>query len=208
VCHDTCQLLACARAGVDVGLPQLGYQQVPAVEDVKRQIAVAAVVAVEEASLLVSVQRIVGGIEVEDDALVPVIIPRSRTDVAAANVTLYSDAIPAFWHGEEVPESRLIRLSYAPGRDGYLELAVPRGRHCPHQHEICNYFRHYYLEATISLPHQIFRSSRLSRSIALLAIISIANVCSTAPAAGPDRRSPSAVFATSGLFFWNSGLTL
>ena len=29
-----------------------------------------------------------------------------------------------------------------------------------------------------------------------------------APAAGPDRRSPSAVFATSGLFFWNSGLTL
>ncbi len=47
----------------------LADQQVPAAEHVERQIAVAVVVAVEEAPLLVAVQRIVGGIEIEDDLL-------------------------------------------------------------------------------------------------------------------------------------------
>jgi hypothetical protein len=42
---------------------------VPPSEDVERQVAVRAVVAVIEAAFLASVQRIVGGIEVEDDAL-------------------------------------------------------------------------------------------------------------------------------------------
>jgi hypothetical protein len=36
-------------------------------EDVKRQVAVAIVIAVEEAPLLVPVKRVVGGIEIEDD---------------------------------------------------------------------------------------------------------------------------------------------
>ena len=39
----------------------------PATEDVEWQVAVAVIIAVEEAAFLVAVQRIVGGIEVEDD---------------------------------------------------------------------------------------------------------------------------------------------
>ena len=41
----------------------------PAAEDVERQIAVAVVVAVEEAPFLVAMQRVVGGVEIEDDLL-------------------------------------------------------------------------------------------------------------------------------------------
>src|SRR5215467_11217764 len=40
-----------------------------AAEDVQRQIAIAVVIAVKEAALLVPVQRVVGGIEVENDSL-------------------------------------------------------------------------------------------------------------------------------------------
>jgi hypothetical protein len=40
---------------------------VPAAEDVKRQVAVAVVVAVEKAAFLMAMQRIVGGIEIEND---------------------------------------------------------------------------------------------------------------------------------------------
>ena len=58
-----------ARAGVDVGGAQLGRQQMPAAEHVQRQIAVAVVIAVEEAPLLMPVQRVVGGVEIEDDLL-------------------------------------------------------------------------------------------------------------------------------------------
>jgi hypothetical protein len=39
----------------------------PAAEHVQGQIAVAAVVAVEEAALLLTVQRVVGRVEIEDD---------------------------------------------------------------------------------------------------------------------------------------------
>ena len=53
--------------GVDVRAPQLGREQVPAAEHVERQVAVAVVVAMEEPALLMAVQRIVGGIEIEDD---------------------------------------------------------------------------------------------------------------------------------------------
>ena len=55
--------------GVDVGAAQLGCEQVPAAEDVEWKITIAIVVAVEEAALLVAVQGIVGGVEVEDDVL-------------------------------------------------------------------------------------------------------------------------------------------
>ena len=54
---------------VDVGTAQLGRQQMPAAEDVERQIAVAVVIAVEEAPFLMAVQRVVGGVEIEDDLL-------------------------------------------------------------------------------------------------------------------------------------------
>ena len=53
--------------GVDVRAAQLGCQQLIAAEHIKRQIAVAIVVAVEEAAFLTAVQRIIGGVEIEDD---------------------------------------------------------------------------------------------------------------------------------------------
>ena len=40
-----------------------------AAENVKRQVAVAVVIAVEEAALLMAMQRVVGGVDVEDDLL-------------------------------------------------------------------------------------------------------------------------------------------
>ncbi len=55
-------------AGVDVRLPQLGREQVIAAEHVKRQIAVAVVVAVEQATLLRPMPRIVRGVEIKRDA--------------------------------------------------------------------------------------------------------------------------------------------
>ena len=48
---------------------QLGRQQVPAAEHIERQVTVAVVIAVEEPALLMAVQRIVRGVEVEDDLL-------------------------------------------------------------------------------------------------------------------------------------------
>ena len=66
------------RAGgpVDVGGAQLGAEQEPAAEDVERQVAIAVVVAMEEArsaraphAFLLAVDRVVGGVEVEHDLL-------------------------------------------------------------------------------------------------------------------------------------------
>src|SRR5207237_1220257 len=48
---------------------ELGGEQMAATEDVQRQVAVGVVVAVEEAALLVAVQGIVGGIQIEHDRL-------------------------------------------------------------------------------------------------------------------------------------------
>ena len=56
-----------AGGRVDVRPPELGGEQVPAAEYVQRQIAVAVVIAVEEPAFLMAVQRIIRGIEVEDD---------------------------------------------------------------------------------------------------------------------------------------------
>ena len=67
--HDRGELLDAARAGVDVGGAQARTQQRLAPEDVQRQVAVVAVVAVEEAPLLVAVEWVIGGIEIEPDLL-------------------------------------------------------------------------------------------------------------------------------------------
>ena len=67
--NDAGHLLDGTGGGIDVGAPQLRRQQVAAAEHVKRQVAVAVVVAVEEPPLLVAVQRVVGGVEVEHDLL-------------------------------------------------------------------------------------------------------------------------------------------
>ena len=45
----------------------LGSQQIPASEDIERQIAVAVVIAEGEAPLLMPVQRVVGGVQVENN---------------------------------------------------------------------------------------------------------------------------------------------
>ena len=59
------------RAGrrIQVGAPQLGDQQMAAAEDVERQIAVAIVIAVEEPTFLLAVQRIIGRIQIKNDLL-------------------------------------------------------------------------------------------------------------------------------------------
>src|SRR6478735_9404264 len=67
--YDPLDLLHAARTGVNVGSPQLGEQEVPPAEHVERQITVAVVIAVEEAALLMPVQRIVGSVEIKDNLL-------------------------------------------------------------------------------------------------------------------------------------------
>ena len=64
---DPGDLVLGAGAGIDVGASELGRQQVPAAEDVQRQIAVALVIAMEEPAFLMAVHQIVGGIQVEHD---------------------------------------------------------------------------------------------------------------------------------------------
>ncbi len=67
--NNALELLLTPRRRVDVRRPQPRAQQMLAAEDVQRQVAVVAVVAVEEAALLLAVQRVVGGVEVEHDLL-------------------------------------------------------------------------------------------------------------------------------------------
>jgi hypothetical protein len=64
--YDPGDFLLGAGGSIDVGGPELGEQQLAAAENVKRQIAVALVVAVEEAALLIAVDRIVRGVQIED----------------------------------------------------------------------------------------------------------------------------------------------
>ncbi len=65
--HDACDLVDSPGGAVDVGLAQLGRQQVVVAGDVERQVAEAVVIAVEEPAFLVSVDGIVGGVQVERD---------------------------------------------------------------------------------------------------------------------------------------------
>ena len=66
---DARRLLDRARRRIDVGGPQLRRQQVATAEDVERQVTVATIVAVEKPPFLLAVQRVVGGVEIEDDLL-------------------------------------------------------------------------------------------------------------------------------------------
>ena len=65
--HDAFDLLDRAGRGVDVGAPELRRQQLLAAEHVQRQVAVAIVIAVEEAAFLMAVQRSISGVEIKDD---------------------------------------------------------------------------------------------------------------------------------------------
>jgi len=58
-----------ARRGISVGATQFGRQEMPAVEDIQRQVAVDAVVAMKEVTFLLAVQRIVRGVQIQDDLL-------------------------------------------------------------------------------------------------------------------------------------------
>jgi hypothetical protein len=66
---DASHFILGAGGRVDVRAPELGREQVPATEHVQRQIAVAVVIAMEEAALLMPVQRVIRGVEVENDFL-------------------------------------------------------------------------------------------------------------------------------------------
>src|SRR5262249_21326631 len=61
-CHGTCSAIYIRRA-------QLRCQQMPPADDIERHIAVTIIVAMEEASFLVTMQRIVGGIKIKYDLL-------------------------------------------------------------------------------------------------------------------------------------------
>ena len=61
-------LLLGARRGVDIRGPELRQQKLAPAKNIQRQIAVAFVVAVEEPAFLPAMQRIVGRVEIEDDA--------------------------------------------------------------------------------------------------------------------------------------------
>ena len=65
--HDPRQFVHRACRRIDIGRAQPGAQHVLAAGDIQRQIAVVPVVAVEEPALLATVQRIVGGVEIEYD---------------------------------------------------------------------------------------------------------------------------------------------
>ena len=67
--HDPGDLLHRSGARIDVGFAKLRRQEMATAEHIKRQIAVAVVIAMEEAALLMAVQRVIGGVEIEDDLL-------------------------------------------------------------------------------------------------------------------------------------------
>ena len=67
--HDAGDLLHRTGGAIDIRRPQLRGEQMPATEHVQRQIAVAIVIAMEEPPFLMAMQRIVGGVEIEDDFL-------------------------------------------------------------------------------------------------------------------------------------------
>jgi hypothetical protein len=66
--HDADQVLERPRRRVDVRRPQQGQQRMVAAEDIQRQIAVRVVIAVKEAAELMAMQRVVGGIHIQDHA--------------------------------------------------------------------------------------------------------------------------------------------
>lgn len=69
VANEALDLFHTACCGVSIGAAQFGYKQMTAAEDVERQIAVTAVVTMEEASFLIAVQGIISRIQIKYDLL-------------------------------------------------------------------------------------------------------------------------------------------
>jgi len=65
--HDSLYFLLAAEGRVMIGFAQTRAQNLFSAENVQRQIAIVVVIAVEESSLLLAVQRQVGSIHVQDD---------------------------------------------------------------------------------------------------------------------------------------------
>ena len=65
--NDPRHLFNRARAGVDIGPAQLGAKKVSPAKNIQRKVTIGFVVAMKEAPLLLTMQRIIGGIEVEGD---------------------------------------------------------------------------------------------------------------------------------------------
>jgi hypothetical protein len=64
---DPLELLDRAGRTIDVRRPEPGAEQVIAAEDVERKIAIVLVISMKEATKLIAVDRVVGGVEIEND---------------------------------------------------------------------------------------------------------------------------------------------
>jgi hypothetical protein len=76
--HEALDLLDGPGTRIDVGAAQFRREQVPAAEDVERQVAVAIIVAVEEAAFLMPMDRVVGRVQVQDDVARGLALTASR----------------------------------------------------------------------------------------------------------------------------------
>jgi hypothetical protein len=79
--------------------PELGRQQMPAAEHVKRKVAVAIIVAVEEAAFLMAVERVVRGVEVEDHLLGWTVLRLQEQVTNGASIAAGSCAILRYFVG-------------------------------------------------------------------------------------------------------------
>jgi hypothetical protein len=88
-----------ARRRVDVGAAELGREQVPTAKHIQRQVAVAVIVAVEEAAFLVAMQRVIGSVEIEDDLArrSPVGVEEEIDEQALDGAAVVADLVVARW---------------------------------------------------------------------------------------------------------------
>ena len=132
--HEPCDFLDRPGAGVDARPPQLGDQQMVTAEDIERQVAVAAIVAVEEPALLRAVQRVVSRIQVEHDLLGrrPVRVEEQLDEQPLDRRAVMADLVVARGLPRrrvlEPVEGRLAGKRRAIGATG-AELASDRGQH-------------------------------------------------------------------------------
>jgi hypothetical protein len=113
-----------ACRGVDVGFAQPRAEHMFAAGDVQRQVAIVAVIAVEEASFLMTRQRIVGGVEVEPKRL--------RRRIMGADEVLHQHPVQARLVGDDLVVARLAVASagVSSKRFSLLELASALPRSC------------------------------------------------------------------------------
>ena len=159
------------------GRPQLGRQQVPAAEHVQRQVAVAVVVAVEEPALLMAVQRIVGGVEVEDDLL------RARRRCASRNRSTNSASIAAAVVADLVIARRLRPAQLQPVQRA---LAGQRRAVRPPRRELAGQHRQHRIVPQLIVVDQVLVAQRDAEHPLAT---SVATSCSISPGIAPIREA-------------------